>query len=270
MAGCDYVQHLASPLPAKLPRNDDELIIPAREGALRALRFARAEGVKRVVMTSSMASIGYGWRPGERPDPLTEEHWSNPDYKPDNTGYTRSKAIAERAAWDYIEGEGAGMELACINPVLVLGPVMSGDFSASVEAVTQLMQGKIPATPKIGFQLVDVRDVADAHVAAMELREAAGERFILADDFLWYREVADILRQAYPEYSRKLPKGELPDFLVRGMALLNPVLKQVIPELGKRRFGSNDKVRNMLRVTPRPARDAILASADSLIANGTV
>ena len=270
VAGCDYVQHLASPLPAKLPRNDDDLIIPAREGALRALKFAKAAGVKRVVMTSSMASVAYGWREGTRPDPLTEEHWTNPDYRPDNTGYTRSKVIAERAAWDYMAGEGAGMELACINPVLVLGPLTSPGFSASVEAVTQVMRGKMPATPKVGFQLVDVRDVADAHVSAMTVPEAAGERFIVGTEFLWYREVVDILREAFPAYAKKLPKGELPDFLVKGMSLVNPVLKQIIPELGKRRFASNEKARRVLDWNPRSAREAILASAETLIQHGKV
>ena len=201
-------------------------------------------------MTSSMASVAYGWRDGTRPDPLTEEHWTNPDYRPDNTGYTRSKVIAERAAWDYMAGEGAGMELACINPVLVLGPLTSPGFSASVEAVTQVMRGKMPATPKVGFQLVDVRDVADAHVSAMTVPEAAGERFIVGTEFLWYREVVDILREAFPAYAKKLPKGELPDFLVKGMSLVNPVLKQIIPELGKRRFATNEKARARAGLEP--------------------
>ncbi len=265
--GCQFVQHIASPIPPELPRNADELITPARDGALRALRAAKDAGVKRVVMTSSVAAIAYGWG-ASRPETLDETHWSNPDNIKDNTAYTRSKTIAERAAWDYVKGEGAGLELATVNPVAVLGPVMSGDFSASVEIVTQIMGGKLPAIPRIGFQIVDVRDVADAHVSAMETPEAAGERFIVGDDFLWFEDVANVLREAYPD--RKIPKGRLPSFLVQIFAMANPPLKQIIPELGKRRFASNEKAKRVLNWSPRSAKEATLAAAESLMKHGVV
>ncbi|MEM6899438.1 MAG: aldehyde reductase [Pseudomonadota bacterium] len=267
--GCTYVQHIASPIPSNLPKNADELIIPARDGALRALRASKAAGVKRVVLTSSVAAIAYGWG-DSRPDPLTEEHWSNPDNHKDNTVYTRSKVIAEKAAWDYVNGEGQGLELATINPVAVLGPVMSGDFSASVEIVTQLMGGKLPAVPKVGFQIVDVRDVADLHVRAMEVPEAAGERFIAADEFYWFGELGAELAEAYPSYASKIPKRRLANGLVRFVATFNPVLKQILPELGKRRNASNEKARRLLNWTPIPAFEATKASADSLIKHGVI
>lgn len=267
--GCTYVHHIASPIPSNLPKDANELIIPARDGALRALKASKAAGVKRVVMTSSVAAIAYGWGDA-RPDPLTEEHWSNPDNHTDNTVYTRSKVIAERAAWEYVNGEGKGLELATINPVAVLGPVMSGDFSTSVEIVTQLMGGKLPAVPKVGFQIVDVRDVAELHVRAMEVPEAAGERFIAADNFFWFNELGAKLADAYPDYARKIPKRQLPNGLVRLAATFNPVLKQILPELGKVRNASNEKARRILDWTPIPALEATKASADSLIKHGVI
>lgn len=262
MEGVTYLLHLASPILTVLPKDPNDLIVPARQGALRVLRAAKAAGVKRAVMTSSFAAIGYGWG-DQRPPVLDESHWSNPDNIKDNTAYTRSKTIAEKAAWDYVQGEGAGLELATISPVAVLGPAMSGDISASLELVTQPMQNKVPAFPKMSYGIVDVRNVAQAHVAAMEKPEAAGERFIVGDEILSFAEIGDLLREAYP--NRKLPKGELPNWLVKLLTLVNPPLKQIVPELGKRRTYSNEKSRKVLGLDYIPAREAVLASANSLI-----
>lgn len=269
VSGMDYVQHVASPFPAGVPKDPDDLIRPAKDGALRVLKAAKAAGVKRVVLTSSMAAIAYGWG-DNRPAVLTEEHWSNPDNLKDNTAYTRSKTIAERAAWDYVNGEGKGLELAVINPAAVLGPVMSGDLSASLELLTQPLSGKIPAVPNIGFGIVDVRDVAAAQLAAMTLPEAAGERFLVSQPFMWFTELVDILRAEFPAYAKKLPKGALPDFLLKTMSLFNPTMKQLIPELGRQRQISNEKARKMLGWQPRSAKEAIVAGAQSLIGNDIV
>ena len=269
VAGMDFVQHVASPFPSGVPKDPNELIRPATDGALRVLKASRAAGVKRVVMTSSMAAIAYGW--GEnRPAVLTEEHWSNPDNLKDNTAYTRSKTIAERAAWDYVNGEGKGLELAVINPAAVLGPVMSGDLSASLELLTMPLSGKIPAVPRIGFGIVDVRDVAAAQVAAMTVPGAAGERFLVSQPFMWFSDVADVLRDAFPAYAKKLPKGTMPDFMLKIVAVFNPTLKQVIPELGRQRQISNEKARTILGWTPRTANEAIIDGAQSLIDAGVV
>ncbi|MDJ0919770.1 MAG: NAD-dependent epimerase/dehydratase family protein [Henriciella sp.] len=265
MDGVTYLQHLASPIPNELPKDADELIVPARDGALRALKAAKAAGVKRAVMTSSFAAIGYGWG-DSRPAVLNETHWSNPDNIKDNTAYTRSKAIAEKAAWDYVTGEGAGLELTTINPVAVLGPAMSADVSASLELVQQPMQGKLPAYPKLTFGIVDVRDVARAHVQAMEVPEAAGERFILGEKVLSYAQIGDILREAYPD--RKLPKGQLPSWFVRLLSNIQPVLKQILPELDRKRAYDNSKSRTVLGIDYIPAKEAILASTESLIELG--
>ena len=216
-----------------------------------------------------MAAIAYGW--GEnRPAVLTEEHWSNPDNLKDNTAYTRSKTIAERAAWDYVNGEGKGLELAVINPAAVLGPVMSGDLSASLELLTMPLSGKIPAVPRVGFGIVDVRDVAAAQVAAMTVPGAAGERFLVSQPFMWFSDVADVLREAFPAYAKKLPKGTMPDFMLKIVAVFNPTLKQVIPELGRQRQISNEKARTILGWTPRTANEAIIDGAQSLIDAGVV
>jgi dihydroflavonol-4-reductase len=269
VAGMDFVQHVASPFPSGVPKDPDELIRPATDGALRVLKASRAAGVKRVVMTSSMAAIAYGW--GEnRPAVLTEEHWSNPDNLKDNTAYTRSKTIAERAAWDYINGEGKGLELAVINPAVVLGPVMSGDLSASLELLTMPLSGKIPALPRIGFGIVDVRDVAAAQVAAMTVPGAAGERFLVSQPFMWFSDVADVLREAFPAYAKKLPKGTMPDFMLKIVAVVNPTLKQVIPELGRQRQTSNEKAKRVLGWQPHTAKAAIIDGAQSLIDAGVV
>jgi len=265
MQGVTYLQHLASPIPNTLPKDPNELIVPAREGALRALRAASAAGVSRAVMTSSFAAIAYGWG-GSRPKVLDESHWSNPDNIRDNTAYTRSKTIAEKAAWDYVAGEGKGLELAVINPVAVLGPAMSGDVSVSLELITQPMMNKVPAYPKLTFGIVDVRDVAQAHVAAMENAEAAGQRFILGERVLSFSEIGDVLRKAYPH--RKLPKGELPDWLVRMLTVVNPTLKQILPELSKNRAFDNGKSKQVLGIDYIPAAEAILASTESLIQLG--
>lgn len=267
--GMDFVHHVASPFPAEMPKDHQELIRPAREGALRVLKAAKAAGVKRVVLTSSLAAIAYGWG-DERPDPLTEEHWSNPENLTDNTAYTISKTMAERAAWEYIKGEGAGLELSVINPVAVLGPAMSADVSTSLEILTQPMSGKIPATPRIGFSLVDVRDIAAAHVAAMTNPDAAGERFLVCDRFMWFSDVADVLRENFPAYGKKLPKGTIPGWVLKIMAMFNPTLKAIIPELNRERNASNEKVKRVLGITPRSSEEAIISGAQSLIDHGVV
>ncbi|MCI4644629.1 MAG: aldehyde reductase [Hyphomonadaceae bacterium] len=267
--GVDAILHVASPIPASLPRDADELIKPARDGALRLLRAAKTAGVDRVVMTSSMAAVAYGW--GDNlPNLLTEQHWSNPENLKDNTAYTRSKTIAERAAWDYVASEGEGLKLTTINPSAVLGPVMGGDFSASLEIVTQLMSGKLPAVPKFGFHVVDVRDVAEAHILALEKDISIGQRYLVADDFLWMAELAEILRDAFPDHPKKIPSGQLPSWLVRILSLVNPPLRQLVPELGKKRIVSSEKARSELGWTPISAREAAIASAESLIAHNLI
>jgi len=266
--GCRYVLHVASPLSATLPRESDELVVPARDGTLRVMRAASQAQVKRVVQTSSVAAICHG-RDESDDHIFTEADWTNPDHH-DNSAYSRSKAIAEKAAWDALPTIGQGLEWTVINPGLVLGPVLSADTSLSIELVRRCLAGELPGCPRMGFAIVDVRDIACIHVLAMTAPEAAGERFIAAGRFLWITEVVKVLREHYPEYRRKLPKFELPDALVRIAAWFDPVVKGQLYELGRKRELSAAKARQVLGWTGRAEEEAILASAESLIRLGVV
>lgn len=266
--GVDYVMHVASPFPAGVPADEGELIRPAREGTLRVLRAARDAGVKRVVVTSSFAAIGYG-HPPQR-DTFDERDWTNPD-APGVQPYMKSKALAERAAWDFMAREGGDMELSVVNPVGVFGPALGANLSTSVSLVKALLDGNIPAAPRIWFGVVDVRDVAELHVKAMTDPKAVGERFLAtAGNCVSLHQLALTLRSNLGSAARRVPRFELPDFLVRLAALRLPMARAAVPQLGIVRNGSSEKARRLLGWTPRPAEEAILASAESLIRLGLV
>jgi nucleoside-diphosphate-sugar epimerase len=265
VAGCDYVLHVASPFPLGVPKHEDELIVPAREGALRVLRAARAAGVKRVVLTSSFAAIGYGHPP--RSTPFTEDDWT--DASADVGAYTKSKTLAERAAWDFV-AEG-GPELAVVNPVGIFGPVLAPDYSTSIELVSRLMKGKMPGLPPLSYSAVDVRDVADLHVRAMTDPAAVGERFLaVVGGPMKVAEMAAVLREHLGERASKVPTRQLPAWLVRLAAFTDPALKLVVPELNKSKSASGEKARRVLGWAPRSREDSIVATAESLIELGLV
>ena len=265
-AGCEYVLHVASPFPSTVPKDENELIAPARDGALRVLRAARDAGVKRVVLTSSFAAIGYG--AGRRTTAFTEEDWTDLSY-PSLQPYAKSKTIAERAAWDFIAREGGGLELAVVNPVGVFGPVLGPDYSTSILLVKRLLDGTVPGCPDIWFGAVDARDVADLHLKAMTDPAARGQRFLAAaGDFVSVLEIAKILREGARDAARKVPTRSLPDWLVRLVALFDPEVKGITPELGKRKNASNEKARRLLGWTPRSPGEAVLATARSLLQLG--
>lgn len=266
VTGCDFVLHVASPFPETLPKHEDELIVPAREGALRVLRAARDAQVKRVVLTSSFAAIGYG-HPG-RTAPYDETVWSVPD-APGVQPYPKSKTLAERAAWDFIEREGGGLELATVNPTAVFGPVLGADYSTSILLVQRLMDGQLPGTPRISFGVVDVRDVADLHVRAMTHPQAKGERFLaISGDFMWMRDVALTLKDRLGPLAKKVPTWQLPNLLVRAASVFDPGVKQILPELGKDKHATNEKARRVLGWAPRSREDAVEATGRSLVERG--
>lgn len=269
VAGCDHVLHVASPLPAGMVAADEAgLIRTAREGTLRVLKAAREAGVRRVVLTSSFAAVGYGRPP--RAGLYDESDWTDPD-GPDVDAYTRSKTLAERAAWDFVGREGGGMELATINPVAVLGPALGPDLSASLELVRALLAGAVPAVPRVFFGLVDVRDVAGLHVKAMTAPEAAGQRFLAtAGEAVSLHEMARTLRAGLGPAGRRVPRFELPDLAVRLAALVLPMARLAAPRLGRRRSASGEKARRLLGWSPRPPEEAILATAESLLRLGIV
>ncbi|MGI8839697.1 MAG: SDR family oxidoreductase [Caulobacteraceae bacterium] len=265
--GCDFVLHVASPLGVPEPKDPDDLIVPARDGALRALNAAIKAGVKRVVMTSSVAATGGSYNAHD--GTFDETVWT--DAGDTRIGaYARSKTIAERAAWDLIAASGGETQLAVINPALVLGPVMGADFSDSVQVVQRLLTGKIPGLPRLGFNVVDVRDVADLQLRAMTAPEAAGQRFIAAADYEWMEDMAAILRRHLGAAAAKVPTRKAPDFAIRLAALFDRDLASVTPGLSRRRDFTSAKARDLLGWRPRGAEETILDCARSLIAHGAV
>jgi nucleoside-diphosphate-sugar epimerase len=267
MAGCSHVAHLASPLPAGVPKDANELIAPARDGALRALRVARDAGVKRFVMTSSVAAIAYGR--GRGVHHFTEADWT-PLAAPGLSPYIQSKTIAERAARDWVAREGAGLEFCSINPSVVLGPVWSSDYSASVMVVQKLLDGSMGACPDFGFGVVDVRDVADLHVRALKAPGMAGERFIASGRFMRLREVADVLRHELGAQAHRVTTRNVPDWLVRVAALFNPLARAVVRELGSVRHQDASHAKAVLGWATRPEEQSIVDTARCLIALGIV
>jgi nucleoside-diphosphate-sugar epimerase len=265
-AGCDYVLHVASPLPAREPEHEDELIVPARDGALRVLRAARAASVKRVVLTSSYAAIGYGHA---RKASFDETDWTNLDGRGVGA-YPKSKTLAERAAWDFVAKEG-GVELAVVNPVVVLGPVLGADTSLSVSLVQRMIEGAMPGCPRVYFGVVDVRDVADLHVRAMTAPAAKGERFLaVAGDFMSVQQIAKVLKARLGAAAKRVPTWQVPNFLVRIIALGNADARQIVTELGHVKNASGDKAKRVLGWAPRSREEAIVATAESLIRLGLV
>ena len=267
MAGCSHVAHVASPFPSTHVRDADDLIRPARDGALRALRAAKAAGVRRFVMTSSAAAIIYGH--ASRARKFTEADWSVLD-SPETSPYTKSKTIAERAARDWVAAEGGAMEYVSINPTLVLGPVWSADYSTSVEVVKKLLNGSLPGFPNLTLGVVDVRDVADLHVRALTMPGLANERFLASLPFMSLREIGQVLREHLGPRARKVPTRNLPDFLVRLSAIFDPMVRQVTSELSKPRDIDASHTRSVLGWNPRPAAESIVDTARSLIDLGIV
>ncbi|MBY0562942.1 MAG: aldehyde reductase [Hyphomonadaceae bacterium] len=267
-AGCAYALHVASPFPPSTPRHEDELIVPARDGALRLLLAAREAGVKRVVLTSSFAAIGYGH--GSRSTPFTEADWTNLDGR-GVSAYVKSKTIAERAAWDFIAREGGSLELSVINPVLILGPALAADTSTSIILVKRMLKGEMPGCPRMRFGVVDVRDTADLHLRAMTNPAAKGERFLaVAEEFVWMTDMARMLKERMGAGGALVKTSTLPDWMVKLVALGDKEVAQIVPELGIEKNARADKARNVLGWSPRPNAEATLASAESLIKLGIV
>lgn len=265
VAGCSYVQHVASPLPASVPKHEDELIVPAREGALRVLRAARDAGVKRVVQTSSFASIGYGHRP--QVEPFDETTWT--DLTGHVAAYPKSKTLAERAAWEFIAKEGGGLELSVVNPVAVFGPVLGPDYSTSILLVQRLMDGALPGCPRIYFGAVDVRDVANLHLRAMVDPAARGERFLaVAGECVSMQDIAQVLKARMGEAAKRVPTRLLPNWLLHIASLFDPAVKLILPELGNIKSASNEKARRVLGWAPRSNEESIIATAESLLRLG--
>ena len=259
--GCDHVIHPASPLGADNPADADVLIVPARDGALNVLRAATEAGVASVVMTSAAnAASPASYAEGGVYDETT---WTVDD--PSMPAYRRSKTIAERAAWDFMAEHGGRTTLTTVLPGAVFGPILSTANLGSVQIVRRLLDGAMPGVPRIGLEVVDVRDVIDLHLRAMTAPEAAGQRFLGTGEFVWMRDVARILEEGLGDAGRRVPRRQLPDVLVRLAAWRDDGLRQILPGLGRRSVHSTEKARRLLGWRPRPAADVILDCARSLL-----
>jgi len=269
MRGCRYVWHVASPVPNAPPKHEDDLIIPARDGTLRVLRAASEAGVERVVLTSSIAAVCEGY-PRDPSRVFNEDDWSH--LEGDVSPYDKSKTLAERAAWDFMAGLAGdhALELATINPGLVLGPVLEEDYGVSAEAIRKLMRREYPGCPRLGWPTVDVRDVASAHLAAMTTPEANGQRFCCCVDFVWMKDMAAILTEHFGDRGYKIPTRTLPDFVVRIAGLFDKVTRVVAPRLGLELHVSNEHIKRVLGWQPRGTEEMVVATGESLIEQGLV
>jgi len=266
VAGCEYVLHVASPMPPVAPKNDDEVIVPARDGVLRVLRAARDARVRRVVLTSSCGAIYYG-HPLQAA-PFDERSWTNLDGE--MSAYVKSKAIAERAAWDFMAAEGGALELTAINPAGIFGPALGADYSGSLDLIKRLLNG-MPGCPQLYFGVVDVRDVADLHLRAMTSPAAKGERFIaVAGEVMSMFDIAKVLKTRLGDAARQVPTRQLPNWIVRLAARFDPAMQQLLPLLGKIRNATSEKAQRLLHWTPRSGEEAVIATAESLLRLGIV
>jgi dihydroflavonol-4-reductase len=259
--GVDYVIHVASPFPTGPPKNEDEVIGPARDGALRVLRAAADAGVRRVVLTSSFAAVGYGQRDDRV---FTEDDWTDV-HGPGVSAYVKSKTLAERAAWDFAAHHDGASELAVINPVGIFGPVLGPDYSASIGIIKSMLAGQMRSAPPIWTNVVDVRDAADLHLLAMTAPEAAGQRYIAAaGDPISFHDISLALRRRLGEAASKTPSGTAPAWLIRLMARFTPRLRDIVPQLNVIRRVSNTKALS-LGWLPRSNNDTVVASAQSIV-----
>jgi len=268
MRGVRYLQHTASPFVTNMPKDRMELIRPAVDGTRRALNAALAAQVERMVVTSSMAAIAYG-HAKERSAPFTGADWTDLTGRGVNA-YVEAKTRAEREAWTIVDSAGRHGDLATINPSVILGPLLDDDAGTSAALLGRLMNGSIPAAARIYFSVVDVRDVAEAHVRAMTMPGAGGHRYAIGEKTLSLLEFADVVRGGLPEFSRRLPKREVPDWMVRLFSFVDKDIRGNVGELGVvRRVAAREAV-GLLGNTLIAATAAVLATARSLVAQGIV
>ena len=264
VTGCTYVWHLASPVPAKLPKDETELTRPAVDGTLRVLRAAtRSDTVRRVIMTSSTDAIVHGHNQTDRV--RSEADWSNPERL---APYPKSKLYAERAAWDFAARH--PLELVTINPGLVLGPLQRNQQNTSMEAVRLLLAHKMPAVPRLSFAVADVRDIATAHRLAMETPEAAGNRYICAGPSMWMGDIAAVLDTAFGPRGYRIPTRTLPYWLMWANARFDKTIRLALSYYGVPVLVSADKAKQELGWAPRPASESIVAAGESMIHHGIV
>lgn len=253
---CAGIFHIASPVPTVQPKNADEVIGPAKTGTLNVLHAAKAQGVERVVLTSSVAAI-FGGVSEDRG--YSADDWSDPD-DPLMTPYSLSKTIAEQAAWQYCRDN--NLKLSTVNPALVLGPALEADYGSSLEALIKLLKKEVPLLPRFGFEIVDVRDVAILHRLAFEKNSAIDQRLIAANGFLWFRDIAALLKSEFPDYP--IPTREMPNWLTRLASIFVPEIKSFLNDLDLEKHLDITPARD-LGWQPRTPVEAVSSGARSLI-----
>lgn len=262
VAGVDHILHVASPVQPGHVANEDDLIIPARDGALRVLRAARDAGVRRVVLTSAFHAVSWG-------HPHTNHVFTEADWTilegPGVDAYGKSKTLSEQAAWAFMAAEGGDMELTTLLPVAVMGPIMGKEISGANHIIQRMLSGGMPAFPQLYIPIVDVRDVATAHTLAMTHPAAAGERFLLSNGrALSLKEIGGILKAELGEAAARVPTRQIPNLVLRLAALSNAELRPFVPDLGYAKKTSNAKAERLLGWTPRGAREAIIAAGQTI------
>lgn len=248
--GIDALVHTASPFPMVQPKNEDELIKPAVDGTLRALRTAKSEGVQRVIVTSSMAAIG--GTPKEKT--YDENDWTDVNVK-GVAAYTKSKTLAEKAAWDFIESEAPDIALTAVNPGFVVGAPLDNEYGTSIAVFERILRGKDPMVPRTGFTSVDVKDVAAMHVAALEDEATHGQRILCVDRFLWFQDITKAIKKEFPD--RRIATRVAPDMLIRLLGLIDPAVRSIVPSLGQKQTVDNSRGRTILK---RDFQDSLAAS----------
>ena len=260
MEGVDVLMHTASPFPLEQPKDENEVIGPAVDGARRALEAAARAGVKRVILTSSIVAITDGDLPPGK-DRFDEDDWTDIS-RPAVNAYGKSKTLAERKAWEIAEAH--GLDLTVINPGFVLGAPLGGGYGTSVQVIARILAAKDPAVPQIGFRCVDVGDIAALHIAAMDQPQTVGQRILGADRFLWFGDMADLIAAAIP--ARKIVTRRAPNVLIRLLALFDGSLRGIVPNLGKRVEVSNERAKAVLGRDLRDVRESVVETAQWLAA----
>jgi dihydroflavonol-4-reductase len=263
----DVLMHTASPFPIASPKDENELIRPAVDGTLRALKAAKSAGVNRVILTSSNAAV-YGCDLPAGKSEYDETMWTDVNHPIGRVAYTKSKTLAEKAAWDFIKTQAPQIELTTINPVLVLGAPLDNNFGSSISVVERIMKGKDPMLPDLRFSIVDVRDVAQMHVEAIKNDETKGERILAASQTFSFVEIAKYIKSIYPK--SKIKTGKAPSALIKFLSLFDGEIKAVLPLLGKPMITSNKKAQKILGIKFIPVEVTLKESAAYLVKNGFI
>jgi dihydroflavonol-4-reductase len=264
LVGVDVLMHTASPFPIASPENEDDIIRPAVDGTLRALRAAKAAGVKRVVLTSSVAAI-YGCDLPVGVSEFDETMWTDVTHPVGSVAYTKSKTLAEKAAWDFVTSQATEIALTTINPVLVMGAPLDRHYGSSISVVERVLKGKDPMLPDLRFGIVDVKDVAKMHIECIDVKSTFGQRILASSGTLSFVQIAEIIKTAYPESKTKT--GKAPNFLIRFLANFDADIKAVLPLLGKPMLVSNTKAKSLLGISFISAETSVKESAAFLIRN---